>query len=190
MVLNCKVNFKYQDSGFLQRGLMITKDSSKTTLKADKRLITLDNSLKAHQYQKDSLLEILHTAQESYGFLDNDILMYISKSLRLPPSHVLGVATFYNFFKFKKPGSHVVTFCLGTACYVRGVEEIIEAVEKEFNVKRGETTADGKLSVFITRCIGACAMAPNAVVDEEVVGKATRGSVINKIKSVIKSENN
>lgn len=142
-----------------------------------------------HGHRKDALLEILHYAQEIYGYLDKDILTYISNSLNLPKSHVYGVATFYNFFKLKKPGSHIVTFCFGTACFVRGVEEIITAVENEFSVKRGETRADGKLSVFITRCIGACAMAPNAIVDNAVIGKATPEIVINKIKSVLGEEN-
>jgi len=149
----------------------------------------LDKFIMLHGHRKDALLEILHYAQEIYGYLDKNILTYISNSLNLPTSHVYGVATFYNFFKLKKPGSHVVTFCFGTACFVRGVEEIITAVENEFGVKRGETRADGKLSVFITRCIGACAMAPNAIVDNVVIGKATPEIVINKIKFVLGEEN-
>jgi len=148
----------------------------------------LDKFILQHQHRKDALLEILHFAQEQYGFLDKDVLTHVSDSLSLPPSHVYGVTTFYNFFKLKKPGSHVVTFCLGTACFVKSVEEIISTVENEFNVKRGETRADGKLSLFITRCIGACAMAPNAIVDNAVVGKATPEAVVNKIKSVLGEE--
>ncbi|MEM2889295.1 MAG: NAD(P)H-dependent oxidoreductase subunit E [Candidatus Bathyarchaeia archaeon] len=148
----------------------------------------LDKFVMQHGHRKDALLEILHYAQEIYGYLDKDILTNISNSLNLPTSHVYGVATFYNFFKLKKPGSHIVTFCLGTACFVKGVEEIITAVENEFNVKRGETRADGKLSVFITRCIGACAMAPNAIVDNVVIGKATPEIVIDKIRSVLGEE--
>ncbi len=119
--------------------------------------------------------------------------MDISGSLSLPPSHVYGVATFYSFFKFKQQGQHIVTGCLGTACYVKDVEQIFEAVEKEFNVKRGGSTSDGKLSLLITRCIGACAMAPNIVVDDEVVGKATSEIVIAKIKEAlggVKAEGN
>jgi bidirectional [NiFe] hydrogenase diaphorase subunit len=91
------------------------------------------------------------------------------------------VATFYSFFKFKAPGEHLVTACLGTACYVKGVEEILLAIEREFDFKRGETTADGKLSLFVTRCIGACAMAPNIIVDGEVIGKATKEGVLERI---------
>ena len=154
-------------------------------IKDDKRRAMLEKVLKEHSYQESALLEILHRAQEIYGYLDKELLMDISGSLNLPPSHVYGVVTFYSFFKLKKSGEHVVTGCLGTACYVKEVEQIIEAVEQEFNLKRGGSTADGKLSLLLTRCIGACAMAPNIVVDDEVIGKATKEAVIEKIKEVL-----
>jgi bidirectional [NiFe] hydrogenase diaphorase subunit len=145
----------------------------------------LEKAMKEHNYQESALLEILHKAQEIYGYLDKELLMDISGSLDLPPSHVFGVATFYSLFKLRKPGEHVVTGCLGTACYVKEVEEIMQAIEREFQVKRGGSTTDGKLSLFITRCIGACAMAPNIVVDDEVIGKATKEIVLEKIKQVL-----
>ena len=151
----------------------------------DNRRLLLEKVLKEHNYQESALLEILHRAQEIYGYLDKDLLMDVAGSLNIPPSHVYGVTTFYSFFKLRKPGEHIVTGCLGTACYVKGVEEIIEEIEYEFNLKRGGSTADGKLSLLITRCIGACAMAPNIVVDDEVIGKATKEIVIEKIKNVL-----
>jgi bidirectional [NiFe] hydrogenase diaphorase subunit len=151
----------------------------------DNRRMLLEKAMKEHNYQESALLEILHKAQEIYGYLDKELLMDISGSLDLPPSHVFGVATFYSLFKLRKPGEHVVTGCLGTACYVKEVEEIMQAIEREFQVKRGGSTTDGKLSLFITRCIGACAMAPNIVVDDEVVGKATKEIVLEKIKQVL-----
>jgi bidirectional [NiFe] hydrogenase diaphorase subunit len=142
----------------------------------------LEKVMKEHDYQESALLEILHKAQEVYGYLDKELLMDISGSLNLPPSHVFGVATFYSLFKLKKPGEHVVTGCLGTACYVKEVEEILQAIENEFHLNRGGSTADGSLSLFVTRCIGACAMAPNVVVDDEVIGKATKEVVLERIK--------
>jgi bidirectional [NiFe] hydrogenase diaphorase subunit len=153
--------------------------------KDDKRRVMLEKVLKDHNYQESALLEILHHAQEIYGYLDKDLLMDISGSLNIPPSHIYGVATFYSFFKLRKPGEHVVTGCLGTACYVKGVEPIMQAIEEEFNIKRGGSTTDGKLSLLVTRCIGACAMAPTIVIDDEVIGKATKELVIAKIKSVL-----
>jgi len=151
----------------------------------DNRRLLLEKVLKEHNYQESALLEILHRAQEIHGYLDKDLLMDVAGSLNIPPSHVYGVTTFYSFFKLRKPGEHIVTGCLGTACYVKGVEKIIKAIEYEFNLKRGESTADGKLSLLITRCIGACAMAPNIVIDDQVIGKATKEIVIAKIKDVL-----
>jgi len=167
---------------------MPNSEARQTGLKADRRLMLLETTIKQHDYRKDALLEILHTAQELYGYLDRNLLTHISRTLRLPPSHVYGVATFYNLFKLKKPGAHVVTVCMGTACYVKGAEAIVSAIEKEFNLKRGGTTGDGRLSLFVTRCIGACAMAPNAIVDGETVGKATPEEVLERIKAVLEAE--
>jgi bidirectional [NiFe] hydrogenase diaphorase subunit len=153
--------------------------------KDDKRLIILEKFIKDNQYQRSALLEILHKTQELYGYLDKELLTQISTYLKVPPSHVYGVAAFYNLFRLKKPGDHIVSVCLGTACYVRGVEDLIAAIEREFNLERGGSTADGRLSLFITRCIGACAMAPNIVVDDEVIGKATKDVVLSKIKLLL-----
>ncbi|MCW4046838.1 MAG: NAD(P)H-dependent oxidoreductase subunit E [Candidatus Bathyarchaeota archaeon] len=153
--------------------------------KDDSRRVMLEKVMKDHGYQESALLEILHKAQEIYGYLDKELLMDISGSLNLPPSHVFGVATFYSFFKLKRPGQHIVTGCMGTACYVKGADEIMQAVEREYNIKRGESTPDGKLSLLVTRCIGACAMAPTIIVDDEVIAKATKEIVLQKIKQVL-----
>ena len=156
--------------------------------KDDNRRLLLEKAMKEYNYEESALLEILHRAQDIYGYLDKELLMDISQSLHLPPSHVFGVATFYSYFKLKRPGQHVVTGCLGTACYVKGVDEIMRAIEKEYNIKRGESTSDGKLSLLVTRCIGACAMAPAIVVDDEMIAKATKEVVLQKIKEVLGGE--
>jgi bidirectional [NiFe] hydrogenase diaphorase subunit len=165
--------------------IVLERESSDTLLEGDRRLSLLQKTIAQHEHRKDALLEILHVAQELYGYLDKDLLLYISESLNLPSSHVYGVATFYNFFRLQKPGSHTVTFCLGTACFVKGVEQIVSTVENRFNTKRGETSADGRLSLLVTRCIGACAMAPNVIVDGEVIGKAKEEGVIRKIEFLL-----
>ncbi len=154
-------------------------------LKDDRRKEMLEKVMKEHNYEESSLLEILHKAQEIYGYVDDNLLTYVSKSLDLPPSHVYGVATFYSFFKLRAPGEHVVTGCLGTACYVKEVDDIMSAIENEFNLKRGGSTADGKLSLLITRCIGACAMAPNIIVDDDVIGKANKEIVLERIRRAL-----
>src|SRR4030067_2751463 len=103
-------------------------------LKDDNRRVMLEKFMKENDFQESALLEILHKAQELYGYLNKDLLMELSGSLNIPPSHVFGVATFYSFFRFKAPGEHLVTACLGTACYVRGVEEIITGIERQFKL--------------------------------------------------------
>ena len=153
--------------------------------KDDSRRVMLEKVLKEHNFQGSALLEVLHRAQEIYGYLDKDLLMDVAQSLNLSPSHVFGVATFYSFFKLKRSGQHTVTGCLGTACYVKGVEEIMQAIEQQYGIKRGESTPDGRLSLLATRCIGACAMAPTIVVDDEVIPKATKEVVLQKIKQVL-----
>lgn len=153
--------------------------------KEDNRRMLLEKALKEYEYPPSALVEILHKAQSIYGYLGKDLLMGIAQSLHLPPSTVFGVATFYSFFNLTKPGEHIVTGCLGTACYVKGSEQIMQAIESEFNVKRGGTTADGKLSLFVTRCIGACAISPAIIIDDEVIGKATKEVVIARIKQLL-----
>lgn len=151
----------------------------------DKRLLLLDAYMRSLQYRKDALIEILHRAQELYGYLDSDSLLHVATALHLPSSHVYGVATFYNFFKLRKPGTHLVTVCMGTACYVKGAEDILVAIEREFAVKRGETDVNNRFSLFVTRCIGSCAKAPNVIIDGAVIGNAKKEDVLTRIRGLI-----
>ncbi|MGC8964229.1 MAG: NAD(P)H-dependent oxidoreductase subunit E [Brevinematia bacterium] len=134
----------------------------------DNRWKILEGHMKLHQYRKDSLIEILHKAQELFGFLTDDLLSYIASSLKLPKSYVYGVVTFYHFFKLKPQGKHVILLCLGTACYVKGSSDIVEYLKKNYNLEPGQTTSDGLISLMIARCIGACGVAPAAIVDDKL----------------------
>ena len=121
--------------------------------------------MKRQQYQPDALIEVLHKAQELFGYLSIDLLLHIAHSLKLPPSWVYGVATFYHFFSLAPQGEHTCVVCLGTACYVKGADKVLAAVEDRVNIKAGETTSDNELSLFTARCIGACGIAPAVVYD-------------------------
>jgi len=138
---------------------------------ADKRLKMLDATVKKHQARSDALIEVLHHAQELYGYLDADVLLYVSRTLRVPASRVYGVATFYNFFTLKPSGEHTCVVCLGTACYVKGAGPVLDALESAHGVRAGETTPDGRLSLVTARCLGACGLAPAVVFDGEVAGR-------------------
>jgi bidirectional [NiFe] hydrogenase diaphorase subunit len=148
----------------------------------DKRFKLLDAAMKRHQFQADALLEVLHTAQELFGFLQTDLLMYIARSLKLPPSRVYGVATFYHFFSFTPKGEHSCHVCMGTACYVKGAASIQIALEEELGIKAGETRDDGMASLSIARCLGACGLAPAVVFDGAVVGKLTADSAVQHVR--------
>lgn len=149
---------------------------------ADPRLKTLAGTMKRHQYQPDALIEVLHTAQELFGHLDGELLLHIANSLKLPPSRVYGVATFYHFFSLTPKGEHTCVVCMGTACYVKGAATLVKLIEEQADVRSGETRADGKLTLISARCIGACGIAPALVLDGQVVGHQTPESVVHHLK--------
>ena len=103
--------------------------------------------MKRHQFQPDALIEVLHTAQELFGFLETDLLHYIAHGLKLPPSRVYGVATFYHFFSFAPQGEHTCVVCTGTACYVKGADALLDGRRAALGTVAGKTTADGKVSL-------------------------------------------
>lgn len=168
------------------------KTESKGTKKAsehpsgDKRFKVLDITMKRNQYRQDALIEVLHKAQEAFGYLEDDVLLYVARGLKLPLSRVYGVATFYHLFSLKPSGAHTCVVCLGTACYVKGGGQIVTEVEKEAGIQQGETTEDGQMSLITARCIGACGIAPAVVLDGTVAGKQTPESVMGKIKGWLK----
>ncbi len=151
----------------------------------DKRFKILEVHMKKHQFRQDALIEVLHKAQELFGYLEDDLLYFVSIKLKLPPSRVYGVATFYHLFQLKPQGEHTCVVCKGTACYVKGAEKIIEAITAQYHNNPGETTPDNKFSLLAARCIGACGIAPAVVFDGHVAPKQTPVSTLEKIKNWI-----
>ena len=148
----------------------------------DKRFKILEVHMKRHQFRHDALIEVLHKAQELFGYLEDDLLLFVSYKLKLPPSRVYGVATFYHFFNLKPQGEHTCVVCMGTACYVKGADKVIAAVQEQTGIHPGETTADNKVSLLTARCIGACGIAPAVVYDGTVTPRATPESAVEQIK--------
>ena len=140
-------------------------------LGSDKRFKILEAHIKKFQHRQDALIEVLHKAQELFGYLEDDVLRFVSWQLKLPASRVYGVATFYHFFTLKPQGEHTCVVCLGTACYVKGSNKVLAAVEERLGIKPGETTPDKKVSLLTARCIGACGIAPAVVYDGHVAAK-------------------
>jgi bidirectional [NiFe] hydrogenase diaphorase subunit len=145
----------------------------------------LDAALKRTGFRQDALIEVLHSAQNAFGFLTPELLWYVAGQLRLPPSRVYGVATFYNFFSLKPPGTHTVILCEGTVCYMRGATHIADALHSAFHAAPGETSPDGQVSVAIARCFGSCALAPVLVVDGQVVSNSSPELAVQRVRSVL-----
>lgn len=151
----------------------------------DDRYLSIDKSMRQFKYERDSLLEVLNAAQEAFGFLSRDLLIYISNHLKVPLSQVYGVATFYHLFTFDSPGVHSCIICKGTACHVKGADEIIDALSKQFAINTGETTPDGLFSLTIARCLGSCGLAPVIVLDGQVYGKETPDAVTKRAAEIV-----
>jgi bidirectional [NiFe] hydrogenase diaphorase subunit len=147
----------------------------------DRRWKIVDGTMRRHGHEPYALIEVLHTVQETFGFLTDDALRYVAVSLRVPYSKVYGVATFYHFFSMKPPGEHACVVCTGTACYIKGAGNLLDTVHEMAGIGPGETTPDGKLSLVTARCLGACGLAPAVVYDGDVGGKATPASLRERV---------
>jgi bidirectional [NiFe] hydrogenase diaphorase subunit len=147
----------------------------------DNRFKLLEATMKKHHYQPHALIEVLHKAQELFGFLEADLLLMIAHKLKLPPSRVYGVATFYHFFSLAPKGNHTCVVCLGTACYVKGAATILAAAEQHTGIHAGETTIDNQISLLTARCLGACGIAPAVVFDGSVAGHQTVEAVTKQL---------
>ena len=131
----------------------------------------LENYILTLEDKKSSLIIILHKAQEIFGYIPEEVQEFIAEKIEVPVSKVYGVVSFYNFFSMEPKGKYPISVCTGTACYVRGAEKILEALQKELGLKLGGVTEDGLFSLDSLRCVGACGLAPVMLVGKDVRGK-------------------
>ncbi len=132
-----------------------------------------------------ALIEILHKAQGIFGYLPRDVQLYVARKLGIPGAEVYGVVSFYSYFTTKPRGKHTINVCMGTACFVRGSDKIIEAFKEKLGIQSNEITKDGLFSLIDIRCIGACGLAPVVMVDDKVYGRVKIedvDSIINEFK--------
>ena len=127
--------------------------------------------------KKGELITVLHRAQGIFGYLPREVQEFIAEKMELPLAKVYGVVKFYSFFTMTPRGKHAISVCLGTACYVRGAEEVIEELCKELGIKVGGVTEDGEFSINTLRCVGACGLAPVLMVGEKVFGRVKPSDV-------------
>jgi NADH-quinone oxidoreductase subunit E/NADP-reducing hydrogenase subunit HndA len=137
----------------------------------DSHIKTIKGICESFNNDPGELINVLHKCQEEFGFLPEDIQREISANLKIPVAKVYGVVSFYSFFTMTPKGRHAISVCMGTACYVRGAEKVVDEFKKELNIKVGGVTEDGKFSLDSLRCVGACGLAPVVLVGEKVYGR-------------------
>lgn len=147
----------------------------------EKKYSEILNIIDLYKNKPGSLIQILHLAQEIYGYLPLELQRYIADELGIPVSQVSGVVTFYSFFSTKPRGKHTIRVCMGTACYVRGGKKLVESLREKLNIEVGETTEDGKFTFEVARCIGSCGLAPAMMIDDTVYKQVNA----NKLNSIL-----
>lgn len=130
-----------------------------------------------------SVIRTLEKTQGVLGYLPTPVLKTISRDLKIPLSEVYGIASFYNFFTLSPRGKYVIQTCMGTACYVRGGERILAAIKKEYGIEPGQTTADGRFSLEVVRCLGCCGLAPVVAVEDKVYRQMTPKKILDILRS-------
>lgn len=160
--------------------MIATNDEKMTQLK------TFMEGMKKTEHPESQLIAILHRAQEIYGYVTREAMDEVALTMNIPTAHIWGVATFYHYFNLKPRGKHTVSVCLGTACYVRGAEKVLEAIKKELKVDIGQTTDDGFFSLTETRCLGTCGLAPVMMIGDKVYGELTPKKAVEVLQAIRK----
>ena len=135
-----------------------------------------------HKEERGAIIQVLHEAQEIYGYLPIEVQKIISAELNVPLAEIYGIVTFYSQFSLNPKGEYQIGVCLGTACYVKGSGEILEEIKELLGIDVGECTPDGKFSIDATRCIGVCGLAPVITINDDVYGRLKKGEVADIIK--------
>jgi NADH-quinone oxidoreductase subunit E len=143
---------------------------------------TVDSILTEYRGRRGGLIPVLQQVQGHLKFLPTPVQDYVALGLGVPPSDVYGVVSFYSFFSMKPRGRHLVRTCLGTACYVKGIQKVIDKIEREFGVTVGGTTQDRRFTLQGVRCLGACGLAPVVMVDEDTLGQVDPAKIIKMLE--------
>lgn len=147
---------------------MCCKDSNEIFFKE------LDEFIDNISDKQGALISVLHKAQSIFGYLPQEVQKFVAKKLNIPVSKVNGVVTFYSYFTEVPTGKYVINICMGTACFVKGAGDVLAEFEKKLNIKVGQTTDDGKYTLQVLRCVGACGLAPVVTVNDKVYGHFTK----------------
>ena len=143
----------------------------------------LEDYIHALPERRGALITVLHKAQELFGYLPKEVQVFVGRQLDVPVSQVYGVVSFYSFFSMTPKGKYPISVCLGTACYVRGADKVLEAFKELLGIEVGQTTKDGLFSLDALRCVGACGLAPVVLIGEKVYGRIQSKEEVKKILS-------
>ena len=143
----------------------------------DAKLQQLDEIIAKYRGKPGALIPVLHQAQMLYGYLPKEVQIRVAEGLNIPLSEVYGVITFYSLFTLKPRGKHTIGVCMCTACYVKGAPGVLEALQNELGIGANDTTDDGLFSLVITRCVGACGLAPVMTIGDDVYGRLTADKI-------------
>lgn len=141
--------------------------------------VKIDAVIAAHRSISGSVITVLRECQDIVSYLPVELINYIAEGLNLPPSEVFGVVSFYSLFSLEPRGRHTIKACLGTACYVKGVKEVMNAITREHELQAGETSTDRRFSLEAVRCLGACGLAPVVVVNDDIHGHVGSQQMLN-----------
>lgn len=139
------------------------------------------------EYAESYLIAVLHKVQGLYGYLPKEVMDRVAEKMQIPTAHIWGVATFYHYFNLKPIGKHIISVCMGTACYVKGADRILDTIKKELGVTVGETTKDGIFTLQEARCLGACGIAPVIMIDDKIFGELDSKKTVDLINQYRKA---
>ena len=140
------------------------------------------------EYAESYLIAVLHKAQALYGYLPQDVMDQVADKMQIPTAHIWGVATFYHYFNLKPVGKNNVSVCMGTACYVKGADKVLEALIRELGIQVGETTEDKLFTLQEARCLGACGIAPVIMINDKIYGELDAKKTVDLINQYRKAE--
>ncbi len=162
--------------------------TTETAQTLDPQIVAYIEACRKQPHPESHLMSVLHRVQERYGFLSQEHMHEVAQRLQVPASTVSGVSTFYHFFRLKPRGKCAISVCLGTACFVKGADKILEAFQSELGIELGETTSDGLFSLENTRCLGVCGLAPVVTINDKVYSQVTPQQVpdlLNRVRAEI-----
>lgn len=151
------------------------------------QLIAFMDEVAQKEYSESYLIAVLHKTQELYGYLPEEVMDVVAEKMQIPTAHIWGVATFYHYFNLKPVGKHIISVCMGTACYVKGADKVLDTLKQELGLQVGETTEDKLFTLQEARCLGACGIAPVIMIDDKIYGELDAKRTVNLINQYRKA---